>query len=197
MIFSRCPGGARASAPALFADRLLASRDSSIRVKSVGTSRKSPIEPLVRLREGRADDAARALADAASGKTAADAQVIRERDERQRVERELAAVRAAERADMERGVLRAGDLAQGARWSIEEARARDAAQAALDDARKRAAEAAAVVDASRARVAQAKADVDVATRMLDKERKARAAHEIAVMEEAGEESFAARARSRG
>jgi hypothetical protein len=78
---------------------------------------KYPLEALARLREQKAEDEARKLAEATRDAQAAER--AREVAERRRRENEetLAQVRAAEREALARGELSAADLARAAAWA--------------------------------------------------------------------------------
>ena len=150
----------------------------------------------MRLREEKADDAARSLSEATRALAAARTRVTAEREARARLERALDGVRAREHAALEAGALSVGDLAQAAKWEIEDARSREAARAAEERATSEAHASEAHVVASRGVLAGAKADADAASSLVAKARARELAKEIASQEEASEEAFAARARSR-
>jgi hypothetical protein len=79
---------------------------------------KYPLEPARRLREDRAEAAARELAEKVRAREAADAEKARAEAARLAAEQAAAAARAKERAALERGELKVADLARQDAWSV-------------------------------------------------------------------------------
>ena len=94
-----------------------------------------PLEPLARLRDGKAEEAAQALAGSVRAREEASLAVRAAEARRDAHGSAAAAVRERERATLARGELRAADLARADAWSFRVAAEKIALGAAVESAR--------------------------------------------------------------
>ncbi len=80
--------------------------------------RKYPLDPLVKLRERKVDDATRELAGAVSARHAAERKRLAAEEARAQADDAAKAAREKERAELEDGALRAGDLQRAQAWEF-------------------------------------------------------------------------------
>src|SRR5215813_10941731 len=85
------------------------------------TTKKYPLDPLLRVRDAEVDKASRALGEAVREREGAERKKRAAEDEEQRATDAARAIEDAERAKLERGELNVGDLARADAWSIGEA----------------------------------------------------------------------------
>ena len=149
--------------------------------------KKYPLDPLVRVREGRTREAMNELSAAVRAREEAERKRLVLEDERARVAAEARQVRLAETARLDNGELRAADLQRQAAWDLRtqwdaEARAERVAAAREHEVGARAGE-----GTARSEVLEAEAKAKVVTRdqarwAHEKERAAEAAGEEAAAE---------------
>jgi hypothetical protein len=94
-----------------------------------------PLEPLIRLRDGKAGEAARALAESVRVREEATRVVRAAESHRDAHGASVAAVKERERASLLRGDLRAADLGRGDAWSLRANAEKTALEAAVGRAR--------------------------------------------------------------
>jgi hypothetical protein len=124
------------------------------------------LEPLAKLREKKADEAARELAGAVAGRDAAERGRRAAEQRRDSHEAAAARVRQAERGALERGELRAADLARADGWEHRVGAEGRAIAAELDRARTAETRAREAEESSRAELAAREADA----RVIEKDR---------------------------
>jgi hypothetical protein len=149
---------------------------------------KYPLDPLLRVRKDRVDEAARALAEAVRAREQASMRRAVAEDERDQEARRADEVRRAERAALAAGTLRAEDLQRAASWEVG-ARAEAARlEARVDAARAGEAEAVRHESDARGELAAKQADVEVVekdrARFAERARRAAEAREQEAAEEA-------------
>jgi hypothetical protein len=150
-------------------------------------TQKYPLDPLKRLREDRADGAARELGAKVRVREGAEADKARAEAKRLEAEQAATQARAAERAALERGELKVADLARQDAWSVAVQMEKRTLEQAAAAAEQKAQLARSEETAARVVLGEKKAEAEVLvrdqSRWTDAQRKAR---EAAEEEEAAE-----------
>ncbi len=125
------------------------------------TSKKYPLDPLVKVRAQAVDTATRALAESIRAREAAERRERVAEDEKRRAEEDACALREAERAKLEQGELKVVDLMRADAWGVaveaEHERLEQQVQRASEEVR----QACAGEGAARAGVASRKAEAEI------------------------------------
>jgi type III secretion system (T3SS) protein YscO len=138
-------------------------------------TRKYPLDPLRRVREGAVDHKVRALSDSLRQVEAAREEAERTERRKRELENAVEATAAAERGHLSRGELTAADLARGAAWKLAKEIDRAEHARAVDQARGRHAAAETHAGHRRNELAEAKTSAELVTRHHEKWQRAEGA----------------------
>jgi hypothetical protein len=150
---------------------------------------KYPLDPLLKHRNRRVDDAKASLGDAVRAREAAEAAVRRAEAARRQAEDRAARVRAEEQKRLARGELRAVDLARGDAWELAARAEIDRLASAVEEAEKNERRARDAEEDARAALARTMADRDVVRKDEARFQQRVAKAVLAAEEEAAEEAF--------